>query len=43
MSADRQLVLARTTIGGHPADAWAERGLRGRIEAEMRPQHWMAR
>jgi hypothetical protein len=42
-SADRQVALARALIGGHPADAWAERGLRGLIQGEMRPQHWMAR
>jgi hypothetical protein len=42
-SADRQVVLARVTVGGHPADAWQSRGLRGEISAEFRPLHWMAR
>jgi hypothetical protein len=42
-SADRQVVLARLLVGGHPADAWPSRGLRGQITAEFRPLHWMAR
>ncbi|CAN5630110.1 hypothetical protein BH23CHL7_BH23CHL7_14870 [soil metagenome] len=42
-SADRQVVLARVTVGGHPADAWQSRGLRGEVSAEFQPLHWMAR
>ena len=38
-----ELVLARVVVGGHPADAWPSRGLRGQISAELRSLHWMAR
>lgn len=35
-SADGQLVRGRVSVGGHPADAWQSRGLRGAINAELR-------
>ncbi|HVM30345.1 MAG TPA: hypothetical protein VM305_06205 [Candidatus Limnocylindrales bacterium] len=35
-SAAGQLVAARVVVGGHPADAWPSRGLRGTIVGDMR-------
>jgi hypothetical protein len=36
LAADGKLVAARVRIGGHPADAWGGRGLRGQIWADFR-------